>query len=237
MNQLVYFLVFLLLAPLLFSFWVAGLDYLAPVIFSPELAWFGLGLLAALLIGLLLGGAGVGFIEAAMHELIHAFVGFLFLGQIKYIEAKSKGGGHTEIEGNGGCNPFVPFFLLAPYCFPLLTIPFLAAKPVVIALGAAANHAVDVAIGFTLGFHYVMHIKQFSFEQSDLRKVGPVVAVGITYTLILVFLVIIIAIVLGQYRSILDFFSGAIARAPEYYRAALAWLQNAWGALRPQLGL
>lgn len=235
MNQLIYFLVFLVLVPLLFSFWVEGLSFLSLVVTSPILTWFAAGLLTSAVMGAVLGGAVVDFLETAVHELTHAAVGFLFLGPVEYMEAKSKGGGLTRIGNAGGCNPFLLFFFLAPYCLPLLTIPFLIAKPIVASMGNLVNNVVDYLIGLTLGFHYVIHIKQFSFTQDDLKQVGGLVSVGMTYTFMLVFLVIIVAVVLGEYNRILDFFTNAFTNSFEYYRTVLAWLQNLWQQLRPQL--
>ena len=39
MKQFGYFLVFLLLAPLLYAFWVEGLIFLASILASPALKW------------------------------------------------------------------------------------------------------------------------------------------------------------------------------------------------------
>lgn len=233
MNQLVYFFVFLLSAPLLFSFWVEGLGFIESNIGSPALTWFWYGLLTAALSGAILDDAVTRFIGTAVHELTHAFVGLLFLKRVTYMEAKSEGKVRGLTSFEGGHNPFVA---LAPYYFPLLALPFLLAKPVISHLDATINHVVDLLIGLTLGFHYVLHVTKFRFSQQDLKSVGPIVSIGLTHTLILIFLVIIVAVVLGEYDSLLNFFTDTLARSPEYYRTALAWLQSAWEQLRPQLG-
>jgi hypothetical protein len=121
---------FLLLAPLLLSFWVEGLNFIAAALSSSGLTYFGLGLLISALLGAILGGAVTGFLETTLHELTHACVGCLLVGPITYIEARSNGG-LTEVEGHNGCNPFLLFYFLAPYCIPLSTLPFLIAKPFV----------------------------------------------------------------------------------------------------------
>jgi hypothetical protein len=154
-------------------------------------------------------------------------VGTPFAGDVTYMEASSKDVGIAgATRFSGGCNPLFPFIALAPYCFPLLTAPFLLAEPFAAHLSATAKHVVDLLIGSTLGFHYVICAKQFRFYQKDLEQVGFIVSIGMTFTLMLIWLVIILAVVLGEYSSILDFFVNAFAHAPEYYREVFAWLQS-----------
>lgn len=150
MNQLLYFLVFLLLIPLLFSFWVEGLSLIASILDLPALKWFGFGLLVSVFIGGLSNGTVASFIEAAMHELTHASVGSPLMGEVTYMEAKSQGESVTKF--GDGCNPIFPFVALAPYYFPLLTVPFLLVEPIAAHLSATAKHVVDFLIGSTLGF-------------------------------------------------------------------------------------
>ena len=61
------------------------------------------------------------------------------------------------------------------------------------------------------------------------------VSIGITLTMIRVFLVIAVAVVLGQYGGIRDSFAAAIAHAPDYYRTVISWLQRIESELLPLL--
>ena len=53
--------------------------------------------------------------------------------------------------------------------------------------------------------------------------------------MIRVFLVIAVAVVLGQYGGIRDSFAAAIAHAPDYYRTVISWLQRIESELLPLL--
>ena len=229
MNRLVYFAVFVLLIPLICSFWAEGLNLIASMLDLPALQWFGFGLLISVVVGGLSTGAIASFIEAAMHELTHAYVGTPLVGEVAYMEAKSEGKSVTRFKE--GCNPIAPFVLLAPYYFPLFTIPFLVIAPFAAGMSTTANHLIDLLIGLTLGFHYVMTAKQFRFYQEDLRQVGFIVSIGMTFTLLLIWLVITLAVVLGEYANISALFVNAFTQAPEYYRTAFAWLQGLWGGM------
>jgi hypothetical protein len=229
MNQLVYSLGFVLLIPLICAFWVEGLELIASMLVWPALKWFGLGLVISVLFGALTNGAIARFIKVAVHELAHASVGSPVTGGVKYMEAKSEGRSRTEFRS--GCNPIWPFVLLAPYYLPLLTIPFLLVEPFAAYVSATAKIVVDLLIGLTLGFHYVLTAEQFSFRQTDLQAAGFLVAIGLTFTMLLIWLVIILAVVLDQYANILALFVNAFAQAPEYYRTFSAWLQGLWAGL------
>lgn len=94
---------------------------------------------------------------------------------------------------------------------------------------------VDFLIGLTLGVHYVIFFRQFRPFQDDLKHTGYIVATGMTLTLILIFLVMIAAVVVGQSGGVRGFFADAVARAPDYYRAVLDRFRRLWSELLPLL--
>jgi hypothetical protein len=212
MGQLVNFFIFVMLLPLLFSFWVEGVALLPSILDSGSLKWFGAGLFTYVLVRLLLGGPIFRFIETAAHELIHAWVGRLCLMKPTKLEAASEGGGKTTFESTSNF-----LVLLAPYCFPVFTLVLLPIKAFNFARLPPVSEAINFLIGLTFGFHILLHIAQFGFRQTDVQKVGLIASVGFVYTFLLIFLIIILCVVMDSCGRIADYFAASGMRALDYY--------------------
>ena len=107
-----------------------------------------------------------------------------------------------------------------------MAVPFLLAEPFAAIAGGTTKQVLDLLVGIALGFHYAAHVKQFGFRQTDLKSTGLVVSIGLTYTLVLIILVITVAVVLGDYGRIPDFVTNSFSHAPDHYRSAGSWLQS-----------
>jgi hypothetical protein len=140
----------------------------------------------------------------------------------------------------GGTGPARGDFLnaLAPYFLPLFTVPLLLVRP--FAPGAVVK-IVDVLIGVTYAFHLVTGILEFGPHQSDVKNTGTIFSYAFVLLMHVVFLLIILLIVSGNYADIGAYFRAAWARAQAAYGATLAWigdrlvpaLQHLWEELRP----
>jgi hypothetical protein len=227
MTRVVNFLIFLLLVPLLVSMWVAGLHFFASIPDPSLLLWFSLGLLVSLLVGGLMVGPRSLFIGTASHELAHSFVGSVFLRRTVEMQATSAEFGEA---GRTRLSPsYNTLARLAPYYFPTFTIPFLLIKPFVAGGSAQTNLIIDLLIGLSLGFHYDLCLKQLGFHQTDVSTTGYVASYGIIFTLMLTFLVLVVAVVTSDYSGLRDFALASVTRAPEYYRLVFARLSAILG--------
>jgi hypothetical protein len=210
------------------------------------------------------------FINTFRHELTHAFVSILFfqfptLFMIDLREwLKTRRAGHQvaarrskrrrrstrrrrsvrRLENSqllvGVTGPARGDFLnaLAPYFLPLFTLPLLLLRP--FAPGSVVK-IVDLLIGITYAFHLVTGILEFGLHQSDVRNTGVIFSYTFVILMHIVFLVIILLIVSGNYAGIAAYFRAAWARAQAAYGVTLAWIGNSlvpalrhlWEDLRP----
>jgi hypothetical protein len=117
-----------------------------------------------------------------------------------------------------------PNFLirLAPYYFPVFTIPLLIAEPLA---SFPLHEIIDFLIGFTLAFHFVGLRREFGLRQkTDIAPYGLSFPFCITCLFNTILLVIAICVVSSNYSGILNYFESSIARTPESYQAALQTL-------------
>ena len=113
-----------------------------------------------------------------------------------------------------------PNFLirLAPYYFPVFTIPLLIAEPLA---SFPLHEMIDFLIGFTLAFHFVGLRREFGLKQkTDIVPNGLPFSFCVTCLLNTILLVIAICVVSSNYSGILDYFQNSIARTPESYQTA-----------------
>ena len=99
----------------------------------------------------------------------------------------------------------------------------------------------DVLIGATYAFHLVTAIKEFGPHQSDVTRTGVIFSYVFVALMHIVFLLMILLIVSGNYAGIADYFRAVWARAQAAYGATLGWITNSlvpalrhlWEDLRP----
>ncbi len=236
MRKLLYFVVLLLLAPLFWTFGREGVRFLKAVFPFDATQWFLAGAFLSLLICLLLLRDRLGFLQVLLHELEHAIVFFLFTFRWPDSMEVTPPNGVT---GWVGVNRwllfwFAPLLSLAPYYFPLLTIPFLLLK----ALAALAftllempfpgflAAALDLLIGLTLTLHILCTLKEFRASQPDIRDLGLIVSFVTTLFLNFLFVLLSITVVTGRYAEFLAYVKSTFPVAVDAYKASFAWLKE-----------
>jgi hypothetical protein len=232
--KVLYFVLLLLLAPLLLAFTREGVQFLVAVWALGAVKWFLLGAALATLYYILTRKRENDFVQILLHEMEHAAMAFLFTGhwpqkmEIEPPEGKTVTG--------SGCflSWLTPLRPLAPYFLPLLTIPFLLLK----ALAALAflvlktpfpsllAAALDLLIGATLTLHTLYTVKEFRPSvQTDIKKAGLFVSLVTVAFLIFLSVVISIAVVTGGYAEFWAYVKTALMAAWELYQEAYAWLK------------
>jgi hypothetical protein len=180
------------------------------------------------------------FFEVFLHELAHMVVTYLTLGFVGEFLARLRDGalgvqreGHVRYASPvGGC------FLrsLAPYYFPTFTVPFLVAR---LFAGYSGTKVLNLCIGVTLGFHYVLFASDFAESQRgqaeraldtaetipDTQRVGRLFSflfVLIAFALILMF---VLNVVWGAEKQVLWYhFVNIWPRALRYYKEVVVRL-------------
>jgi hypothetical protein len=158
------------------------------------------------------------------HEFGHAAMGCLFLKPPRVIMGTAEVGGVTVYPD--GYN-FVIY--LAPYFLPLLTIPLLIARAVALQWNLLPSYgyiALDFLIGFTLGFHFVGLFEELRLYQPDLKTSGRIFSIVIIVLMNVLFLLVTIAVLLGDYSVLASFVQASIGRVKEVYSALLETVKN-----------
>jgi hypothetical protein len=102
------------------------------------------------------------FVEIFTHELCHLVMGFLTLSWADVFHAERSRGGYVHRTET----PVSFLSTLAPYYFPVATIPFVVARLFV------RSSIVDALVGATLAFHLVLFL--FDFIWSRIQQVGQI---------------------------------------------------------------
>jgi hypothetical protein len=177
------------------------------------------GCFSYVLLYCLVPGPRNAFAELFEHELGHLFLAKLFWRRaLRFVVDVEEGKG--EVAYSPGSNSLIT---LAPYYFPVFTVPFLLAKPI---LYPRFSLAFDFLIGLTLAFHYVALAQEFRPQQDDIMRAGLLFSLGMTVFLNLVFLVISLGVILNDYLAVVSYFDGAFSRVPETYQAVLSSLSS-----------
>lgn len=228
-RRLFYFGLLVLLAPLVYAFAYEGVLYLISVFTFDATKWFLLGAAVGLPISLLILNNNTTFIEHLLHELEHAAIAFLFTFQLpRRMEVDPQQGSRVYVPPRGGC-----LVTLAPYYFPMLTIPFLLLNALTALLfsllklpfPALLAAVLDLLIGATLMFHYVSTLRQFRLSQSDIRETGFIASIVGVLFLNLMFLVVSLTVVTGQYAEFLEYLKAAVATMVDAYKAVFEFLK------------
>lgn len=218
--KLIRFFILILLAPLIYAFtYEALLFFLRSGITFKSIQWFLLGFALSILIYFLLLGDRLRFWEIFEHELTHLITGLMFFKKpASFVVAPGEVNGAVRIQSGFGSTPIT----LAPYFLPLFTLPFLLIKPF---LPPPFDQVANFLIGFTLAFHYASLIAwEFRPSQPDFRSTGVIFSIVVTIFLNIVFLVVILGIVTGNYTGILDYFKNGFDRTVEAYKAVIEFL-------------
>lgn len=223
-RKLLNFTLLVVLGPGLISFALEGARFLASVFTLEATKWFlfgaGLSLVACLFS---LSGAP-GFIEHLLHELEHATVAFFFSFKFPIrMEIDPSKGSKVVYTGGGGC-----LTTMAPYYFPLLTVPFLLIKalaalafsllktsfPIVLAA------SLDLLVGTTLICHTIFTLKEVFTGPAgdDIDQVGAIPFAGAVLFLNLVILILSIAVVTASYAELLQYLKIAAGATVDAYQ-------------------
>jgi len=220
MGKLIRFILLLPFIPLIYAFSYQALLYFKELRFE-EVVFFLLGLVVYFLLYVIALEGSIDFLETLEHELTHAAASIMLFRMPSKLVVDLESGSRKvgEVKTTAGC--FLVF--LAPYFLPLFTLPLLLLKPIV---PPPFDKIIDFLIGFTLAFHYVRVIKNLHGEQSDITKTGTIFSAVVLVFLNLVFLVIILAVVTGNYSSILEYFKASFERTKEAYKVAYETIQS-----------
>jgi hypothetical protein len=208
----------LLMLPLLYVALVEAYSTVAPHLNWPSFRYAILGFVAYTVIHLVL------FREYHMfttleHEFGHAAMGCLFLRLPQKIVGTAKLGGKTTLP-----NGYNFAIVLAPYFLPLVTIPLLIVKAVALKWSLLPSYgyiALDFLIGFTVAFHLIGLGEELRPYQTDLKESGYIFSIAIIGLMNILFLLAIIAVILGDYSVLTSFTKASIARATELYSGLL----------------
>jgi len=220
MGKLIRFILLLPFIPLIYAFSYQALLYFKGLRFE-EVAFFLLGLAVYFLLYVMSSKGTLDFLETLEHELTHATASIMLLRMPSKLVVDLESGSRKvgEVKTTTGCF----LFFLAPYFLPLFTLPLLLLKPIV---PPPFDKFIDFLIGFTLAFHYIRVIKDLRGKQSDITKTGTIFSAVVLVFLNLVFLVIILAVVTGNYSSILEYFKASFERTKEAYEVAYEAIQS-----------
>ena len=131
-----------------------------------------------------------------IHEINHAIFAALFFQPVHRLHATSQRGGQIVVEGGN----FV--IALAPYSFPFFSLLFLSIMPF---LQPAYRIYPAALVGFTYFFHLFHLLQEASPQQPDLLLTGRVFAYIYILFFNLLFLVLILCGITGQWTLFLEF--------------------------------
>lgn len=238
LKELLGFLLLVLLGPLIYSFVYEAYLLLVSGVSLASIFWFIGGLLSYLFLYISILWSSdrllytIIFFEHLEHELGHSLVNFMFLGGTRRLIANPLDS-YNELIGNPRIKPEdeetskVSYLerhgldfpiALAPYYFPVLTVPLLIAKPLAL---FPLREIIDFLIGFTLAFHFIGLLREFGIWQKDISDNGLIFSSCVTCLLNTIVLVIVLCVASSNYSAILDYFQNSIARTPESYQTAL----------------
>lgn len=219
-----------LLGPFLITYAYEGVRFVLSVFTFDATMWFLLGAVVSVVVYPLLLGNSIGFVEHLLHELEHAAIAFFFTFRLpSRMEIDPNEGSEVRAPGGGGC-----LTTLAPYYLPLLTLPFLLLKALVVLAVSfleidfpnMLKVSLDLFIGATLAFHTTNAIIELTRGQDDIKKVGWLPSLGGLLFMNLLVLVLCIAVVTGSYAELWAYVRTAAAATVDAYRAAYEYVQT-----------
>lgn len=227
LGKLLRLCILLLLAPALYSLGYEACAFLAA---NSELwvqSTLASGFVVYLAVYLLIPPSVKVFLEIFEHELGHAIVGFLMLRRVEEFKVHVPLG--SVASGTVVTKPRSNTLIrLAPYFFPVFTIPLLVVK---LFAFSSVHGVIDFLIGFSLAFHFVALAREFRISQPDIWRTGVLFSFGFTLVLNLALLVIIVCVTFGIHSDISNYFYDSFARMPESYTRALQIAQKGLQAI------
>jgi hypothetical protein len=219
MAKLLRFILLIPFIPLIFAFSYEALLFLMQIEWKDTL-FFLLGIVIYLVLYAYAWHEQMAFLETLEHELTHAAASLAILHMPGKLVVDPKGGGKKAgVVETVGC----VWVMLAPYFLPLFTLPLLLVKVVV---PPPFDKIVDLLIGFTLAFHYVRLYNDLKVKQTDITETGTIFAVIVSVVLNLVFLLVILAVVTGQYSLIPEYFKASWERTKAAYQAIWEFIKS-----------
>jgi hypothetical protein len=208
MGKLIGFFTALLLIPVLYSF-AFELYLLLDLYADFQLVqWFVYGLLGYGVIYVIFRRR-LTFFQYFEHELGHTVVAMLFLRNIREFIVKVDEGGAVGYDQESN---FV--IRLAPYYLPLFTLPFLLVRHFLPSLSPAL---LDLAMGLTMGFHYVGLSKEFRASQPDIKRTGLFFSIAFAGILNILFLALTFCVVIENYEILRGYFESSFTRTIDTY--------------------
>jgi hypothetical protein len=209
-------LLLVVLAPFAYAFAVEAFSLVSTDISLEGIKWFLFGFGPTLPIYAALSHAHssvIHFIEVFRHELAHAAVSTLFLRPPKFflVDVRDTGSRTVGLTGPVG-GDFLA--VLAPYYLPLFTLPLLLLRPIA---PQSIQRVADLLIGVTYAFHLVTSIKDFSWKQTDIKSMGRIFSTGAIIMFQIVWLVVIVCVVTGNYAGIVSYFKSSAERGVDAY--------------------
>jgi hypothetical protein len=236
-GRLFRLLIVILLGPLICSCSVEAFSFLSTNLDFHSLDSFLIGLIGYMLVyGAILFGHGrlyshVQFLMTLRHELTHSVTAMLAGRRIDELVVRNPAARSGEkttsfvkyLDAGGGSS----LISLAPYYFPLLTIPLLPLRFCVLSW---AREVVDFLIGFTLAFHYASLVEElfgqrFGLGQTDITRTGVIVSYVLIGFLNLLSLATVKAVLHNDWPTV-DRLTSILVRSREWYRPVLEELKR-----------
>lgn len=163
------------------------------------------------------------FLESFSHELCHLVMAFLTFSWADVFHAERSGGGYVVPRI---ATPWSFLTALAPYYFPVVTLPFVFARALF------RSRILDAIIGATLAFHLVLFLFDFIWSrivqtgqidgqtvQSDTRRVGGLFSLLFCAAANAIIVALILNIVYGNHPStVFSCLMNGVFRAWEWYK-------------------
>ena len=107
-------------------------------------------------------------LRTLIHELKHAVLVLLSGNRLTDIKVRARKG-HVSYMMYADKTRFAPFILLAPYFFPMFSLPTFVGA---LFLGNYYPLAFSIALGLTLGIDLTCNYKEYHPQQSDLQRIS-----------------------------------------------------------------
>lgn len=102
------------------------------------------------------------------HEMTHAIFALLTFHNVTDLRAEYEGGGQMSFRGGKG-NWLIT---IAPYFFPTLSVGIIIVAVITYIITGQVVSWLNLALGFTIGYHFLEVLFEIHAEQTDLKKVG-----------------------------------------------------------------
>jgi hypothetical protein len=225
--RLLKFVVAILLLPLLLGFSQQAVNVLVESASSVANLWFFGGLVTYVLLYLLGLRHRVVFLSHYVHESAHAIAAFLTFHPVRRLLVNpfpAPGEEISHITIPSGFLDAVSY--LAPYCLPLLALPFMIVRLLV---PPSMEPAANLLIGVTMGFFYTNLLREFGGSATDFPGAGGFVFSAIIIALAnSILLVVVLSIVSADYAGILEYVRASWSRSLVHYEAAI----QMWGTFK-----